>query len=500
MAERVIIVGAGQAGAQVAISLRQLGFAGEVVLLGEEPVAPYQRPPLSKALLSGEMAPERTLIRSDAYYAKSAIDLRVSTRVERVLPEQRAIVTADREELPYDALVLCTGTGARKLALPGAELEGVLYLRTLADAARIKAAAAGGGRAVIVGGGYIGLEVAASLTKLGCRVTVVEALERVMNRVVAPPVSAFFTAEHRAKGVEILTGTAVAALAGERRIAAVVTRDGQRLPAALVVIGIGAVPNVALAEAAGLEVRNGIVVDVDGRTSAAGIYAAGDVTDHPNALFGRRVRLESVHNAMAQAKVVAQAIVGQPAHYAEVPWFWSDQYDLKLQIAGLGEPEDELIMRGDPAARAFSCLHLRAGRLVALDCVNRGADFLAGQKLIRQNAPLDRTRAADPAIRTRRRSGLRRGPGLLHGNAGDRDEAAFGLGLDAQGRAELFLRRGRGDLAPRRPTALVGTGARAPGPGGDSPATDPGCLPVRAARCRNYRSGPRPGSARRPGR
>ena len=399
MAERVVIVGAGQAGAQVAISLRQLGFAGAVVLLGEEPEPPYQRPPLSKAVLSGEMAPERTLIRSPAYYAKSAIELRPGTRVERILPARRAVETADGETLPYDVLVLCTGTGARRLALPGGDLAGVLYLRTLADAARIREAARAGARAVIVGGGYIGLEVAASLTKLGCRVAVVEALERVMSRVAAPPVSAFFTGEHRRHGVEILTGTAVSALEGERRVAAVLTQPGRRLPAELVVIGVGAVPNDGLARAAGLAVDNGIVVDARGRTSDAAIYAAGDVTSHPNAIFDCRVRLESVHNAMAQAKVVAQAILGQGARYAEVPWFWSDQYDLKLQIAGLGGPDDKLILRGDPAARAFSCLHLRQGRLVALECINRGADFLAGQKLIRERAPLDRAAAADPACK-----------------------------------------------------------------------------------------------------
>jgi 3-phenylpropionate/trans-cinnamate dioxygenase ferredoxin reductase component len=399
MAERVVIVGAGQAGAQVAISLRQLGFAGAVVLVGEEPEPPYQRPPLSKAVLSGEMAPERTLIRSPAYYAKSAIELRPGTRVERILPARRAVETADGETLPYDVLVLCTGTGARRLALPGGDLAGVLYLRTLADAARIREAASAGARAVIVGGGYIGLEVAASLTKLGCHVAVVEALERVMSRVAAPPVSAFFAGEHSRHGVEILTGTAVSALEGERRVAAVLTQAGRRLPAELVVIGVGAIPNDGLARAAGLAVDNGIVVDERGRTSDDAVYAAGDVTSHPNAIFDCRLRLESVHNAMAQAKVVAQAILGQDARYAEVPWFWSDQYDLKLQIAGLGGPDDELILRGDPAARAFSCLHLRQGRLVALECINRGADFLAGQKLIRERAPLDRAAAADPACK-----------------------------------------------------------------------------------------------------
>ena len=398
MTQRVVIVGAGQAGAQVAISLRQLGFAGAIVLLGDEDAPPYQRPPLSKAYLSGEMALERTLIRSPAYYAKSAIELLPGARVERILPDRRAIVVGD-QQLPYDVLVLCTGTRARRLGLAGEQLGGVFYLRTLLDSERIRAAVRPDARAVIVGGGYIGLEVAASLTKLGCRVQVVEALERVMNRVVAPPVSAFFAREHTAHGVEILTGTAVAALAGGAAVERVVCRDGHSLPADIVVIGVGAVPADELARDAGLAIDNGIVVDELGRTSDPAIFAAGDVTNHPNPLFERRLRLESVHNAMAQAKAVAQAIAGQPVPYADVPWFWSDQYDLKLQIAGVGDPDAELILRGDPASRAFSCLHLRDDRLVAIDCVNRGADFLAAKKLIAEQRPLDRARAADPTIR-----------------------------------------------------------------------------------------------------
>jgi 3-phenylpropionate/trans-cinnamate dioxygenase ferredoxin reductase subunit len=397
MTERVVIVGAGQAGAQVAISLRQLGFAGAITLVGEEAEPPYQRPPLSKAYLSGEMALERTLIRSPAYYAKSAIELLPGARVERILPDRRAIVVGD-QQLPYDVLVLCTGTRARRLGLAGEQLGGVFYLRTLLDSERIRAAVRPDARAVIVGGGYIGLEVAASLTKLGCRVQVVEALERVMNRVVAPPVSAFFAREHAAHGVEILTGTAVAALAAGAAVERVVCRDGHSLPADIVVIGVGAVPADELARDAGLAIDNGIVVDELGRTSDPAIFAAGDVTNHPNPLFERRLRLESVHNAMAQAKAAAQAIAGQPVPYADVPWFWSDQYDLKLQIAGVGDPDDELILRGDPASRAFSCLHLRDRRLVAIDCVNRGGDFLAAKKLIGARAVLEHSRATDPAV------------------------------------------------------------------------------------------------------
>jgi 3-phenylpropionate/trans-cinnamate dioxygenase ferredoxin reductase component len=395
MPERVVIVGAGQAGAQVAVSLRQLGFAGDITLLGDEPHLPYQRPPLSKGYLSGEMALERTWLRSETYYAKHRIDLRVGARAARVLRSAKAVVCEGDRRLEYDALVICTGTAARRLPLPGVDLPGVFYLRTLADSDAIKVAIRPGAKAVIIGGGYIGLEVAASLRKLGAAVTVVEALERVMNRVVAPPVSAFFAAQHAQRGVEVVIGAAVSALEGDGRVARVVCADGRMFAADLVVIGIGAVPNDQLARNAGLEVANGIVVDDCGRTTDPAIFAAGDVTDHPNALFGRRLRLESVHNAMEQAKAVARAIAGRPEPYADVPWFWSDQYDLKLQIAGVGDPDDELILRGDPASRAFSCLHLRGGRLTAIYCVNRGGDFLAAKKLIAAGVVLGRHRAAD---------------------------------------------------------------------------------------------------------
>jgi 3-phenylpropionate/trans-cinnamate dioxygenase ferredoxin reductase subunit len=248
---------------------------------------------------------------------------------------------------------------------------------------------------LIIGGGYIGLEIAASLSKWQCQVTVLEALERVLNRVVALPVSDFFAAEHARHGVRIVTGAAVAALEGEGGALRVRCADGRIFAADIVVIGVGALPNDDLGRAAGLAVDNGIVVDDLGRTSDPAIFAAGDVTNHPNDLFDRRLRLESVHNAMAQAKAVASAIAGQPAAYAEVPWFWSDQYDLKLQIAGVSGPDAEYLMRGDPTSRAFSCLHLRDGRLIAIDAINRGADFLAAKALIRDAVPIDRARAAD---------------------------------------------------------------------------------------------------------
>jgi 3-phenylpropionate/trans-cinnamate dioxygenase ferredoxin reductase subunit len=399
MTGRVVIVGAGQAGAQVAISLRQLGLAGDIVLLGDEPHPPYQRPPLSKALLTGEMEVERTYIRQPAWYEKHVIELRLRTRAERIERARRRLLLAAGEQLPYNFLVLCTGTRARRLGLPGEQLAGVFYLRTLDESHAIRVAARPSAKAVIIGGGYIGLEAAAGLIKLGCEVTVIEALPRVMSRVVPEPVSDFFTAEHERRGVRIVTGTGVVALQGDANVRQVLCTNRDIHDADLALIGVGAVPNDDIAREAGLPTENGVVVDELGRTEDPHIFAAGDVTNHPSHLFARRIRLESVHNAQAQAKAVASAIVGKPVPYREVPWFWSDQYDLKLQIAGIASPDDEHLMRGDPATRAFSCLHLREGRLVAIDAINRPQDFVGGQRLIREARPIDRQRAAEIEIR-----------------------------------------------------------------------------------------------------
>jgi len=396
---RVVIVGAGQAGAAVAIRLRQLGFAGPITLIGEEPHPPYQRPPLSKAFLADETAIERTYLRSPGFYAKQRIDMQLGCRARAIRREARVVESEDGREFAYDALVVCTGTRARRLQLSGEHLGGVFYLRAIDEAQAIKAALVPGARAVIIGGGYIGLEIAASLRKHGCAVSVLEALGRVLNRVVAPPVSDFFHAEHERQGVRIATGAMVEALAGRARVERVVCRDGRAFDADLVVIGVGAVPNDELAEAAGLEIDDGIVVDQLGRTSDPAIFAAGDVTNHPNALFDRRLRLESVHNAMAQAKAVAAAIAGRPEPYVEVPWFWSDQYDLKLQIAGLADPDAEHLLRGDPAARSFSYLHLQGGRMVAIDAINRPGDFLAAKRLIRDGVVVDPARVTDVGIK-----------------------------------------------------------------------------------------------------
>ncbi len=397
--DRVVIVGAGQAGAQVAISLRQGGYGGRIVLIGDEPDPPYQRPPLSKKFLTGEVAADRAYVKPAAYYEQGRVELTLDRRVIGIERAARTATDSEGGTWSYDALVLATGTRVRRLALPGAELPGVLYLRTLADAQRIRGQAVSGGRAVVVGGGYIGLEVAASLRHLGAEVTVVEAQERVMNRVVAEPVSRFFTEEHRRHGVEILTGAGVAGFRGREHVEAVAGSEGQLWPADLVVVGIGAIPNDELAGAAGLEVANGVVVDSSGRTSDPAIWAAGDVTNLPSGLYDRRLRLESVHNAMAQAKAVALSILGKPEPYDEVPWFWSDQYDIKLQIAGLSTAASATLLRGDPATRAFSCLYLKEGRLMALDAINRPADFIMAKRLIAEQRVLDPARAADPGIK-----------------------------------------------------------------------------------------------------
>jgi 3-phenylpropionate/trans-cinnamate dioxygenase ferredoxin reductase subunit len=394
--ERIVIVGAGQAGAQVAISLRQGGFSGSIALLGDEPEPPYQRPPLSKKFLTGEVAADRAFIKPHAFYTQSQVELALGRRVAGIDRATRVVVDSSGAVWPYDALVLCMGTRVRRLRLGGCDLPGVLYLRTLADAQRIRAQAVPGGRAVVVGGGYIGLEVAASLRHLGAEVTVVEAQDRVMNRVVAEPVSAFFTAEHRRHGVGILTGAGVAGFRGKDHVEAVIGSDGQLWPTDLVVVGIGAVPNDELAREAGLEVANGIVVDSSGQTSDPAIWAAGDVTNLPSGLFGRRLRLESVHNAMAQAKAVAQAIAGRPVPYAEVPWFWSDQYDLKLQIAGLALDYDRVVLRGDLASKQFAAYYLAAGRPVAIDAVNSPRDFMLGKKLLAARVPIPAQAIADP--------------------------------------------------------------------------------------------------------
>jgi len=398
MSEHLVIVGGGQAAAQAVQSLRQQSFAGAITLLGDEPYPPYQRPPLSKKYFAGELARERLLLRPAAFYAEKNVALELNARVEEIEPTARRVRVRDGRTFAYDRLLLATGSRVRALDVPGAGLPGVHYLRTIADVDAITASLAPGARVLLVGAGYIGLEVAAVARQRGFDVTVLEAAERVMSRTVSVEVSAFYEACHRTAGVAIHCGAAVKALHGATRATEVETADGRRFGCDVVILGLGIVPNIELAARAGLECSNGIVVDEHARTADPHIVAAGDCTNQPLALVERRVRLESVPNAIHQAKVAAATLLGTPTAYSEVPWFWSDQYDLKLQIAGLSTGYDEVVVRGDPATRSFAAFYLRAGQLLAVDAVNSPKEFIAGKKLVANRAHIAPDVLRDAAV------------------------------------------------------------------------------------------------------
>ena len=383
----IVIIGGGHAGGQAAASLRQEGYEGPVVLFADEPHVPYQRPPLSKQYLAGEHGLERVHLRPAAFYEAKGIDVRPGTKVAGIDASARTVVCEDGGSLRYEKLLLATGATARRLAVPGADLAGVHYLRTVADVDAIRAEFLPGKRLAIVGGGYIGLEVAAVGVALGLAVTVLEMEARVLARVAMPPMSAFYHRLHEERGVTIRTSAEAVAFAGTAagagaRLTEVVCADGQRVAADLAVVGVGIRPNVSLATAAGLECEDGVVVDEHARTSDPHIYAAGDCTNHPNPLLGRRLRLESVPNAMEQSRVAAANMNGTPKRYAAVPWFWSDQYDLKLQMVGFPEAGDEPVARGDPASRRFATFYLRQGKLAAADAVNSPREFMAARQLV----------------------------------------------------------------------------------------------------------------------
>ena len=389
----------GQAGFQVAASLRAGGYGGRVRLIGAEAHPPYQRPPLSKALLLGKMERERLLFRQPAFYEAQTIELLLGETVTAVDWAARSVTTAGGETLRYETLVLSTGTRVRPLPVPGAELAGVVYLRTLDESEDLARRIAAAQRVVVIGGGFIGLEVAAAVRMLGKPVTVLEAAERLMGRVVAPVISSFYADLHRNRGVELVLDARIASLEGDGgRVRAVAMTDGTRHAADLVVIGIGVLPNVELAISAGLVCENGIVVDAHGRTSDSAIFAAGECTRHPNRFAGGSARLESVQNAVDQAKAVAAAILGRPVPYDEVPWFWSDQYEVKLQMVGISTGHDQLVLRGNPASGQFSVCYFQNGRLQAIDSVNRPGDHMAGRKLLTAGTVLSTAQAGDESI------------------------------------------------------------------------------------------------------
>jgi len=397
--ERVVIAGAGHAAGQAAATLRQKKWAGEIVLVGEEPWLPYQRPPLSKKFLAGELPAERLYVKPPAFYDDSSITVKLETRVDGIDRTTKSLRLNDGDTIGYDRLILALGARTRRLPpLPGSDLAGLHYLRNVHDVQRIRHGLVEGRNLVIIGAGYIGLEVAAVACRLGLHVTVVEMQDRVMKRVVAPPVSAFYEREHRQHGVNLMLETGIRGFRGQTQVDGVVLTDGSTVAADLVVTGIGIVPNTEIAAAAGLEVSDGIVVDERCRTSDELIYAIGDCTMHPNRLIGRSVRLESVQNALEQARTAAANLCGEDARYAEIPWFWSDQYDLKLQIAGLSQGYDSAVLRGDPGSRSFSCVYLSGGRILAVDAVNNPKDFLQSKRLIADRTSMNLEKLADAGV------------------------------------------------------------------------------------------------------
>ena len=398
MSKRVVIAGAGHAAGQVVASLVQHKFDGQIVLVGDEPYLPYQRPPLSKKFLAGEMSAERLYVKPTSFYEDAGVEINLDTTITAIDRNEKRLRIAAGEDIAYDKLVLALGSRVRRLPVEGAELRRVHYLRSIADVEGIRENMEPGKHLVIIGAGYIGLEVAAVAQQAGLDVTVIEMADRVMSRVVSPEISDFYQIEHANQGVRLRLSTGVTALNGKKRVKSVTTSEGEKLAADLVVIGVGIQPNTELATNAALDVENGVVVDDHCMTSDPDIFAVGDCTSHPNAIYGRQLRLESVHNALEQAKTAAANICGADITYSQVPWFWSDQYDLKLQIAGLSDGYDDVVIRGNPVERSFSCLYLREGRLIAVDAINAPRDFMQSKQLIADQAEIDPQKLADPEV------------------------------------------------------------------------------------------------------
>lgn len=396
----VVIVGAGHGGAQAAIALRQQGFAGSVAMIGGEPDFPYERPPLSKDYLAGERAFERILIRPPTFWAERDVTMLLGSRVARVDAIAHEATLEDGAAVGYGSLIWAAGGSPRRLNCPGADLRKVHVIRSRADVDRIRSALPGVRRVAVIGGGHIGLETAAVLTGLGKQVVLLEALDRVLARVAGPPISCFYEAEHRAHGVDLRTRIGVACVEGAQGEATGVRlMDGALVPADMVVVGIGIEAVVAPLAAAGATVSDGVHVDACCRTGLADVYAVGDCAAHENTFAGgARIRLESVQNAHDQANIAAKAIAGAPEPYAAIPWFWSNQYDLRLQTIGLSLGHDDIVVRGAPESRSFSAVYLREGRVIALDCVNAVKDYVQGRKLVAGGIAPDRARLADPAV------------------------------------------------------------------------------------------------------
>ena len=393
----VVIVGAGHGGAQAAIALRQLGFAGSIAVVGNEPEFPYERPPLSKEYFAGDKAFDRILIRPAAFWAERNVVMLLSTEVTVVDAKAKRLSFANGGTLDYGTLIWATGGAPRKLTCSGHDLRGVHAVRTRADVLKMTDELPAVGQVVVIGGGYIGLEAAAVLTKFSKKVVLLEALDRVLARVAGPELSRFYEAEHRAHGVDLRTGVQVECIEEkDGRVSGVRLAGGEVVPADMAIVGIGIIPAVAPLIAAGAQGGNGVVVDEYCRTSLPDIYAIGDCAAHANGFAdGATIRLESVQNANDQASTAAKAITGNLEPYKATPWFWSNQYDLKLQTVGLSIGFDQTVVRGDTATRSFSVVYLKNGRVIALDCVNAVRDYVQGRKLVETRAKIDPDLLAD---------------------------------------------------------------------------------------------------------
>ena len=389
----IVIIGAGHAAGQAAASLRQAKFAGPITIIGDEAHVPYQRPPLSKQYLAGTQLADKVYLRAEKFYADKDIQLMLDTRATQIDPSTKTINLDNGETIAYEKLLISTGSRPRKLSIEGSDLSGIHYLRTMDDVDGIRADVKPGANLVIVGGGYIGLEVAAVGIELGMNVHVLEMEERILQRVTTPEMSAYYHKLHTDRGVHIHTQTGVIGFSGNGSVEKVLCGD-ESFDADIVIVGIGIIPNIEIAEEAGIHCDNGIVVDDHCRTSDPDIYAAGDCTNHPNPLMNKRLRLESVPNAMDQARVSTANMLGDDKVYAAIPWFWSDQYDLKLQMVGFSADGDSQVLRGDMDTHQFAIFYLKDGKVVAADAVNSPKEFMLCKQLV--GKPADPAKLADP--------------------------------------------------------------------------------------------------------
>lgn len=398
---RILILGAGHAGGTLASVLRERGHTGPITLIGDEPYPPYNRPPLSKAYIQGTAELDSLLLKTPDYYQQQQIELLTGVTATAIDRNARELVLADGRKLAYDKLIIATGARPRELPIEGMQLANVLALRTARDAEQLRACLAEhGGHAVLIGGGYIGLELAASAISMGLSVTVIERESHLLARVASEPLSLFFQREHEGRGVRFVLATQALELLGSERVEGIRLSNGETLACDLVLVGAGVVANTELAAEAGLNCDNGILVDLHGQTSDPDIYAIGDVSARPLPLYGHRLaRVESVPNAMEQARMVAAHLLGHEQPKPEVQWFWSDQYQYKLQIAGMAFECDQTLIRGEPASGKFTVLRLYRGVLQAAECINSPVDFMGAKQLIASQQPLDTSRATDPGIK-----------------------------------------------------------------------------------------------------